>query len=81
MRRVCDSAVGWMKVPIVDRGNFPITGVAATIVTLKPGGLRELHWSPNAKAWRYYVKGTARITTFTEAVSRHRQRSSYMSDR
>lgn len=33
---------------IVDSRNFPIAKtIAAAIVTLKPGGLRELHWHPN----------------------------------
>lgn len=33
---------------IVDSRNFPIaTTIAAAIVTLEPGGLRELHWHPN----------------------------------
>jgi len=53
------------SVKIVDRHNFPITNIAAAIVTGKPGGLRELHWHPNADEWQYYVKGTARMTVFT----------------
>ena len=32
----------------IDSTNFPIAKtLAATFVTLKPGGLRELHWHPN----------------------------------
>jgi oxalate decarboxylase len=53
------------SVKIVDRHNFPVTNIAAAIVTVKPGGLRELHWHPNADEWQYYVKGTARMTVFT----------------
>jgi oxalate decarboxylase len=53
------------SVKIVDRHNFPATNIAAAIVTLKPGGLRELHWHPNADEWQYYVKGTARMTVFS----------------
>jgi oxalate decarboxylase len=53
------------NVKIVDRHNFPITNIAAAIVTVKPGRLRELHWHPNADEWQYYVKGTARLTVFT----------------
>ena len=53
------------SVKIVDRHNFPITNIAAAIVTLKPGGLRELHWHPNADEWQYYVQGIARMTVFT----------------
>ena len=52
------------SVKIVDRNNFPATDIAAAIVTVKPGGLRELHWHPNADEWQYYVKGTARMTVF-----------------
>ncbi len=52
-------------VKIVDRKNFPATDIAVAIVTLKPGGLRELHWHPNADEWQYYVKGTGRMTVFT----------------
>jgi hypothetical protein len=33
-------------------------------LTIKPGGLRELHWHPNAAEWQYYVKGNARLTVF-----------------
>jgi oxalate decarboxylase len=50
---------------IVDRKNFPATDIAAAIVTLKPGGLRELHWHPNADEWQYYVKGTGRMTVYS----------------
>jgi oxalate decarboxylase len=53
------------SVKIVDRHNFPATDIAAAIVTVKPGGLRELHWHPNADEWQYYVKGTARMTVFS----------------
>ncbi|MCJ1347832.1 hypothetical protein MMC31_006062 [Peltigera leucophlebia] len=50
---------------IVDSRNFPIaTTIAAAIVTLEPGGLRELHWHPNAEEWLYFHKGQARATVF-----------------
>jgi len=52
------------SVKIVDRSNFPATNIAAALVTLKPGGLRELHWHPNEDEWQYYVKGTGRMTVF-----------------
>jgi oxalate decarboxylase len=53
------------SVKIVDRKNFPATNIAAAIVTVKPGGLRELHWHPNEDEWQYYVKGEARMTVFS----------------
>ena len=52
------------SVKIVDRKNFPATNIAAAIVTVKPGGLRELHWHPNEDEWQYYVKGNARMKVF-----------------
>ncbi|KAH8591610.1 RmlC-like cupin domain-containing protein [Bisporella sp. PMI_857] len=49
----------------VDSRNFPISKtIAATIVSLEPGGLRELHWHPNAEEWLYFHRGTARATVF-----------------
>jgi oxalate decarboxylase len=34
---------------IIDTTTFPIaTTIAAAVVTLKPGAIRELHWHPNA---------------------------------
>ena len=59
------------EVRIVDRGNFPVTNIAAAIVTLKPGGLREMHWHPLADEWQYYVSGKGRMTVF-EAGSKAR---------
>ncbi len=52
------------SVKIIDRRNFPATNIAAAIVTLKPGGLRELHWHPNEDEWQYYIKGNGRMTVF-----------------
>ncbi|KAF2720937.1 Bicupin, oxalate decarboxylase/oxidase [Polychaeton citri CBS 116435] len=49
----------------VDSRNFPVAKtIAASIVTLKPGALRELHWHPNAEEWLYFVSGKARATVF-----------------
>ena len=53
------------SVKIVDTRNFPISKtIAAALVTIQPGGLRELHWHPNADEWQYYIKGSARMTVF-----------------
>jgi len=53
------------SVRIVDSRIFPIsTSIAATLITVAPGGLRELHWHPNADEWQYYIKGQARMTVF-----------------
>jgi oxalate decarboxylase len=55
------------EVKIVDSKVFPVTPISAAIVRLKPGGLRELHWHPNADEWQYYVSGKARMTVFIAA--------------
>ena len=53
------------QVKIVDTTNFPVSKtIAAALVTIKPGGLRELHWHPNADEWQYYLQGEARMTVF-----------------
>jgi oxalate decarboxylase len=52
------------EVKIVDNKIFPVTDIAAAIVRLKPGGLRELHWHPMSDEWQYYVSGKGRMTVF-----------------
>ena len=50
---------------IADSKNFKAsTTVAAALVTVHPGGLRELHWHPNADEWQYYISGKGRMTVF-----------------
>ena len=45
------AAGGGGTIKIVDSRNFPIsTTIAAAIVTLEPGALRELHWHPNVRS-------------------------------
>ena len=53
------------EVRIVDSSKFKIaTTIAAAIVTVRPGGIRELHWHPNADEWQYFISGTGRMTVF-----------------
>src|SRR3984885_10758593 len=52
-------------VRIIDSKNFKITTTSAAIVTVKPGGVRELHWHPNADEWLYFYAGKGRMTVFT----------------
>ena len=51
-------------VKIVDQKVWPVTNIAAAIVRVKPGGMRELHWHPNEDEWQYYVSGKGRMTVF-----------------
>src|SRR6202049_4116713 len=42
-------------VQIADSTNFLVSKtIAATRVTIKPGGLRDMHWHPNADEWNYW---------------------------
>jgi oxalate decarboxylase len=51
------------EVRIVDSRTFPASkNVAAALVTLKPGALRELHWHPNASEWQFWLAGKGRMT-------------------
>ncbi|MCU1334565.1 MAG: bicupin, oxalate decarboxylase family [Bryobacterales bacterium] len=52
------------EVKIIDSTNFPVTPISTAMVKLKPGGLRELHWHPNADEWQYYMSGKGRMTVF-----------------
>ena len=50
---------------IADSETFPVaTTIAAALVEVVPGGLREMHWHPNAAEWQYYIDGSARMTVF-----------------
>ena len=50
---------------VADSTNFPVSKtVAAALVTVEPGGMREMHWHPNADEWQYYLRGQARMTVF-----------------
>jgi oxalate decarboxylase len=50
---------------LVDQNTFPIaSGITGVRIDLAPGGLRELHWHPNADEWQYILFGSVRITMF-----------------
>ena len=52
-------------VRITDSSNFPAsTTIAAALVEIEPGGMRELHWHPNGDEWQYYLSGKGRMTVF-----------------
>jgi len=53
------------SIRIADSKNFPASNtVAAALVHVEPGSMRELHWHPNADEWQYYLQGSARMTVF-----------------
>jgi oxalate decarboxylase len=50
---------------IVDSSNFLASKtIAAALVEIEPGGLRELHWHPNTDEWQYYIEGQGRMGVF-----------------
>jgi oxalate decarboxylase len=53
---------GWVR--IVDSINFPAAStIAAALVNLEPGAMRELHWHEHDE-WQYYIAGRGRMTVF-----------------
>ncbi len=53
------------NVRIVDSHNFPPSvTIAAALVTLHPGAMRELHWHPTGSEWQFYLSGKGRMTVF-----------------
>jgi len=53
------------EIRIVDSHNFlAAKNIAAALNIIKPGGLRELHWHPNAPEWQFYIAGKGRMTVF-----------------
>jgi oxalate decarboxylase len=52
-------------VRITDTSAFPASKtISAALVEVQPGGMRELHWHPNANEWQYYIEGQARMGVF-----------------
>jgi oxalate decarboxylase len=52
-------------VRITDSSVFPAAKtIAAALVEIEPGGLRELHWHPNTDEWQYWIEGQGRMGVF-----------------
>ena len=53
------------EVRVADSSIFNVSKtIAVGHVTIRPGGLREMHWHPNADEWAYWVKGKGQVTAF-----------------
>jgi oxalate decarboxylase len=53
------------QVRITDSRNFTVSQrIAAALVEIEPGGMRELHWHPTTDEWQYYLSGQGRMTVF-----------------
>ncbi len=59
------------SIKVIDAKQFPETSLSALVIELEPGGLREIHWHPDADEWQYYLGGEARMTVF-DATSKAR---------
>jgi oxalate decarboxylase len=56
------------RVRIVDSSNFPAAStIAAALVELDQGAMRELHWHPTNDEWQYYMQGQGQMTVFASA--------------
>ncbi|MFB6456654.1 cupin domain-containing protein [Chitinophaga sp. Hz27] len=50
---------------VVTQAEFPIAAtITGTLFEIEPGGLREMHWHPNADEWQYIIQGRAEIGLF-----------------
>ncbi|KAE9377949.1 Bicupin, oxalate decarboxylase/oxidase [Stipitochalara longipes BDJ] len=38
--------------------------IAAALVTIEPGAMRELHWHLTSDEWNFFIQGSARITDY-----------------
>lgn len=56
---------------LIDNETFKVTDLATLIIDLEPGGMREIHWHPDADELQYYISGKARMTVF-DAVNNAR---------
>jgi oxalate decarboxylase len=44
---------------------FPVSQtMTGVVLDLEPGGLRELHWHPNADEWQYVIEGQYSVSLF-----------------
>jgi oxalate decarboxylase len=52
-------------VQVADSSNFKVSKtIAAGLVTIHPGGMRAMHWHPNADEWQYFIAGQGQLTIF-----------------
>jgi oxalate decarboxylase family bicupin protein len=58
------------SVKIIDTTTFPISrDIAAALVVIEPGAMRELHWHLTSDEWNYFLQGSARITVYMAPAS------------
>lgn len=53
------------SIKIIDPNTFPIAyNFSAVLVTIQPGGMREIHWHTKSDEWDFFLQGSARMTVF-----------------
>ncbi len=58
------------SVRITDSSIFPISNeIAAALVEIDPGAMREMHWHPFADEWQYWITGQARMGVFASGAN------------
>lgn len=58
------------RVRIIDVDVFPAAKtICAAVIEIEPGGMRELHWHPQASEWQYYIQGKARMGVFNATAN------------
>ncbi len=58
-----DFAGGTLNLATVDE--WPISAtMSGSLLVIKPGQMKELHWNPNASELQYYLKGTGQVSMF-----------------
>ena len=54
---------GWARQ--VTQGSFQVADTISGVnMRLSAGGIREMHWHPNADEWQYWIKGKGQMTIF-----------------
>lgn len=52
-------------VKILDSSTFPIAeNVAAALLTIRPGSIREIHWHTSSDEWNFFLSGKARLGVY-----------------
>ncbi len=53
---------------VADSSNFRASkAIAAALVEIEPGGMREIHYHSNGAEWQYYLGGQGRMTVYASA--------------
>ncbi len=53
---------------VADSRNFPASRtIAAALVEIEPGGMREIHYHATGDEWQYYLSGQGRMTVYAAA--------------